>query len=82
MLFANNEFVEMFINVYLASFVNTLVPGVIDDGRLFSISAFSKPVQCSFLMKFSQWLSIILHFHYPSPILASLQVMIINSLLK
>ena len=25
MLFANNEFVEMFINVYLASFVNTLV---------------------------------------------------------
>ena len=26
MLFVKNEFVEMFINVYLASFVNTLVP--------------------------------------------------------
>ena len=40
MLFANNEFVEMFINVYLASFVNTLVSGCLQRELLMMVGYF------------------------------------------
>ena len=40
MLFAKNEFVEMFINVYLASFVNSLVPRCLQQELLMMIGYF------------------------------------------
>ena len=40
MLFANNELVEMFINVYLAYFINTLVPRCLQGELLIMVGYF------------------------------------------